>query len=321
MTTTKQGTSKEDPKALPPPAGAKPESVKATIVDNVLAKINQFQQTGELKLPEGYAAANALQSAYLLLTDLTDKDGALILPMVTPASVANALLKMVLLGLSPMKRQCSFIKYGDKLTLQQEYAGTVTLARRFGKLKTVKAQVVYEKDIFEYDVNPETGKRFVIKHEQKLDNIDITKIRGAYAVTTLEDGSVDTEIMTIVQIRQAWLQGKAKGNSPAHNNFTDQMAMKTVIGRACKLLITTSDDANAYDDTEAEVIESKPHQQAIEQGANRMELSPADTTSYDIPKQSAPEIAPVIVHKDHVPAAAPGELFSEVPKKDDKPPY
>ena len=59
------------------------------------------------------------------------------------------------------------------------------------------------------------------------------------------------------QIKAAWAQGAAKGNSPAHTKFPDQMAKKTVINRACKLLIRASDDAALFinDDTEERPVD------------------------------------------------------------------
>lgn len=50
--------------------------------------------------------------------------------------------------------------------------------------------------------------------------------------------------MNINQIKNAWNQGYAKGGSGAHKNFTDEMAKKTVINRACKMFANTSDDSD-----------------------------------------------------------------------------
>jgi recombination protein RecT len=69
------------------------------------------------------------------------------------------------------------------------------------------------------------------------------------------------EIMNMNQIRKAWLQGYAKGNSPAHRNFPGEMSKKTVIGRACKLFITSSDDSNL---ALAERISGKKEENEVE---------------------------------------------------------
>ena len=52
------------------------------------------------------------------------------------------------------------------------------------------------------------------------------------------------EIMNINQIKKAWAKGKAdlSKSNDVHNEFADQMAKKTVINRACKNFINSSDD-------------------------------------------------------------------------------
>src|SRR5690606_40953489 len=56
--------------------------------------------------------------------------------------------------------------------------------------------------------------------------------------------------MNIKQIQGASGQGGSKGNSPAHKNSGHQIAVKTVINRACNLLISSSDDSILYDPLE-----------------------------------------------------------------------
>jgi recombination protein RecT len=101
--------------------------------------------------------------------------------------------------------------------------------------------VIYEGDVFEYGIGPD-GRKKIIKHEQKLENINLAKIKGAYA-TVIRKDCVDVEIMTFDQIKKSWAMNKA-GITPAHTNFPDQMAEKTVMNRALKLLINSSDDSS-----------------------------------------------------------------------------
>lgn len=218
------------------------------IADSVLARVNQFQKTGELKLPKDYSAENALKFAYLILAEAVDKDQKPVLQVCSKESIANSLLSMVVQGLSPMKKQCYFIAFGGKLQMMRSYMGSVALAKRVGHVKSVIANVIYEKDVFEYRIDGATGLKQILKHEQKFEDIDIGKIKGGYAILYLEDGTSFVEIMTIAQCRKAWQQGAAKGNSGAHTNFTDEMVKKSVTSRACKLFINTSDDAGQYDE-------------------------------------------------------------------------
>lgn len=244
-----------------------------SIADLVLTRVKAFTANQDIRLPDNYSAENALKSAWLILLDVKDRNGNAALQVCDKASVANALLSMVLQGLNPVKKQCDFLVYGDKLTLQREYHGTIALAKRYADLKEAVGTVVYEGDIFDYEIQPDGYKR-VIEHKQAFDNIDMNKIKGAYATLIFNDPQKQpyTEIMTIAQIRQSWQQGATKGASPAHKNFPDQMCIKTVISRACKLFISSSDDSSLFDDDDRDE-RSQQSRQAIADNANKEEIT------------------------------------------------
>ncbi|TEB41563.1 hypothetical protein D0809_24890, partial [Flavobacterium circumlabens] len=114
------------------------------------------------------------------------------------------------------------------------------------------------------------------------------------AVFELNDGSVDVEVMSITQIQASWAQGGSKGNSPAHKNFADQMAVKTVLNRACKLLISSSDDSVLYDpldDVTSIDVTSENVQHEVRQKANKQNLDFSDVDDaevLDIPAEEPP---------------------------------
>jgi len=257
-------------------------TIQKTIADSVLIRVQQFTANKDIRLPADYSPENALKSAWLVLLETKDKTGRPVLSVCTRESIANALLNMVLQGLNPVKKQCDFIAYGDKLTLQREYHGTIALARRYGAVREAVGNVVYEGDEFEYSID-EKGYKKIVKHVQALENIDVNNIKGAYATLLFEDGKREPyiEIMTIAQIRQAWMQGATKGVSPAHKNFPDQMAVKTVISRACKLFISSSDDSSLFDDEGDNFITAS--KEKIAAGANKEEII------MDIPSEEVKE--------------------------------
>lgn len=98
--------------------------------------------------------------------------------------------------------------------------------------------------------------------------------------------------MDMLQIKNAWNQGTMKGNSPAHKNFPDQMAIKTVINRACKKYANTTDDSDkivelinrAMEETDNELVEE------IEQNANKQELEIVGQVEIDDAIQEVEEI-------------------------------
>lgn len=267
------------------------------VVDSVLAKITKFEETGELVLPSNYSAANALKSAWLILQETVDRNNRPALEVCSKESVANALLDMVVQGLSPVKKQCYFIVYGTKMQLMRSYLGTLAVAKRVAGVKVAAANCVYEGDKFVYAIDPATGLKKIVEHSQSLENLDVNKVKGAYAILGMEDGRVVVEIMNINQIKQAWMQGATKGSSPAHKNFGDEMAKKTVIGRACKLLIGMSDDAALYsgpDETDTDATAEQRNEQ-VTGNANKKKLGEVEDAKFEevrnapeSPRQNAP---------------------------------
>jgi len=236
-------------------------------VSNVLSRIAEIQATGEIVLPSDYVPENAVRAAWLVLQGVVDRSGSPALEVCTKESIANAFLEMVTSGLSVSKKQGYFVVYGNKLQFDQSYIGDIAIAKRVANVKEVNAVTVYKDDIFEYQVDFSTGRKKVTKHEQKLENIDLSKIVGAYAIVTYNDGSSDSEIMTFDQIKTSWSMGGAKGNSPAHNKFPDQMCEKTVIARSLKIETSSSSDKGLLTDKPALDV-----QQEIKTNANKQSL-------------------------------------------------
>lgn len=250
------------------------------ISEQVLSRIEQFQKDGSMILPKNYSVENHMKSAWLALQEVEDKEHHKALQICTKESIANSLLDMVLQGLSVSKKQGYFIMYGNKLIFQRSYFGTIALAKRAGGMVSEPvANVIYDGDDFQYEIDPKTAKVSIIKHSQKLENIDNSKIKGAYALVTLADGTTQVTIMSMQQIRAAWGQGATKGNSPAHKNFAEEMAKKTVIGRACKAIINSSDDAWLYDGKEDDADSDKASIQR--DAAQHSDVQIIDTTAVE----------------------------------------
>lgn len=214
------------------------------ITEKTLERIKTLEKSGDLTFPQNYNYGNAIKSAYLILSETKDKSGKPVLQTCSQASIANALLDMTIQGLSPAKKQCYFIPYGNQLQLSKSYLGNIAATKRLKGVKNVYANCIYEKDEFSYTIDLETGLKKITKHQQSFENIDLNKIKGAYAVVVMEDGNNYVEVMNINQIKNAWNMGAAKGGSKAHTNFSDEMAKKTVINRACKNFVNTSDDSD-----------------------------------------------------------------------------
>lgn len=236
---------------------------KRNAVDVVANKLKLLQASGELHLPMNYSAENALKSAWLILQSTLDKNDKPALSVCTKDSVANALLKMVVLGLNPEKKQGYFIVYGTQLSFDVSYFGDMHIAKAVDDtIYDIYAEVVYEGDTFEYEIK--RGKKVIAKHQQTLGNVDKQKIVAAYCVVIRENGSEDTTVMTMDEIKQSWKQSKmhpVDGNGAikidsTHGKFTAEMAKRTVVRKACKPIVRSSDDRNLlkmYNETTPEI--------------------------------------------------------------------
>ena len=233
----------------------------------IMERVTGWQETGEVVLPKGYNVGNAIKLAWLYLQTVENLQHQKAIDYCTKDSICNALLNMVINGEYPQKH-CYFIMYGNRLEWQERYLGKLMRAKRDTEIGKVNAQVIYEGDEFVYTID-ENGEKQLVKHVPNLANIDNTKILAAYAVVINKDGTRHIEVMTRTQIQKAWEQGAMKGKSGAHTNFTDQMCMKTVIQRACKIALDSTadpgddDDPNHYDEATAE-REAAQGRQAID---------------------------------------------------------
>lgn len=251
--------------------------VNNAFIDGLSMQLQEKTKYG-LTFPSDYNPTNALMSAYLIMKETTDKNGKCILESCSQNSIANSLMDMATLGLNAGKKQGYFIAYGGKCQFQKSYFGNITLAKRNG-LRKISAEIIYEGDTFKYHI--EDGVKVIDMHEQDFMNIDVDKIKGAYAVGIMSDGSKIVEVMNIAQLKKAWNQrmgGLKEDVSSTHAKFRDQMAKKTVINRLCKLIGNTSTDGNIseisdrLDEQENVDIVAENVAFEIEQNANQVEF-------------------------------------------------
>jgi len=265
-------------------------AIKQEVFDKVGNEVRGYVSNGELVLPAGYSAENAMKFAWLKM-----QSKPAIYENCTKTSIINTLLSMIYQGLNPDKNQCYFIPYGNELTLQRSYFGSMKLAKMVDpSITDICYDVVYNDDIFE--IEKRRGHTIIATHRQKLENIDKNKIKAAYC-SVFRGDIEDTTIMTFDEIKAAWSKSKVKpvdGNGKiqpgsTHGQFTAEMAMKTVVNRACKYIINSSDDSSllaqavsrTYDDTQtrADIVEEEIQQNAF-------------STDIDIPDEPAPEPVP-----------------------------
>lgn len=268
--------------------------VKKDTVDVVANRVREFQEAGEIHFPANYSPDNAMKSAWLKLQETQDRNKRPVLETCTRDSIANALLDMVVQGLNPAKNQGYFIAYGQSLVFQRSYFGTMAVTKRVTGAKQINSNVIYEGDEVNYEII--NGRIANLTHKQQFGSIDKEKIIGAYCTIVLDDDDIYHELMTMDEIRQAWsmsqmwpkgAEKERKGST--HDNFRQEMSKRTVINRACKKFLNSSDDGslvikhfNRQDDA---IVEAEA-QQEIEENANKETLDFEDVEYKEVKSES-----------------------------------
>ena len=254
------------------------------ITDEVIGKISELKKEG-LVLPPNYSAANALKSAFFTLQGVEDKNHQPALQVCNRPSIANALLNMVIQGLSPAKTQCYFVVYGTELKMIRSYHGTEAIIKRLPNIKDIWANVIFEGDKFKYENRK--GKDYLLIHDQELENRD-NPVVGAYAIVEKEDGDMPMTVMTRKEIETAWSQSKT--GQTVHKKFPQEMAKRTVINRAAKAYINTSDDSDILVQAINETTANEYEDERIDRrGAMDVEAEIRDNANQeDFPEEPMP---------------------------------
>lgn len=206
-----------------------------TMVNN---NIEDMKNNEGLSLPPDYSVGNALNSAYLILSDTTK--GQPLLDKCDQGSVIKALMNMAIQGLSPAKNQCYFIPYGNQLVMQRSYFGSISVVKRLSNVKDIQAQVVHKDDTFK--IGGENGVLVVKEFEPSFENLD-KPIIGAFAWIEDINGNRTYTVMTKKDIDTSWSHAKTK---KVQNEFPEEMAKRTVINRAAKFYINSSSDNDLF---------------------------------------------------------------------------
>ena len=171
----------------------------------------------------------------------------------TKMSFIAALMNAAQLGLEPNTPlgQAYLIPYKNKGKVECKfivgYKGMLDLVYRNENVQTIQAQIVYENDIFEYELGLESR----LYHKPALE--DRGEMIAVYALYKLSNGGYGFEVLSkddVVMHAEKFSQGINSSYSPWKTDF-EAMAMKTAIKRVLKFapLKTESLRAIASDET------------------------------------------------------------------------
>lgn len=233
--------------------------VKKNVGDAVIARVNSLCEAG-FNMPSDYSYVNAIKMSMLKLQELKDKNGNSALDVCTPTSVQTALFQMCCKGLNAGLNQCYLLVRGNQLCLQESYFGKVLMVKRIYPNWNPNPVVIREDDVFEYAIDATTGRKYVVKHEQKLENMDKGFV-GAYMY--LPTGEL--YIMTKKQIMQAWSKSSST-QQLTHKQFDEKMCQKTIVNSGCNMIINSTPEYQMGMDEETNMIENKlPDHEAVDE--------------------------------------------------------
>lgn len=151
--------------------------------------------------------------------------------------------------------------------------GILKTLRNSGEIAHLDAAAVYEKDAFRFV----RGDKPSLEHEPYLGEDEPGKIVAAYIVVRMNNGEVHREVMPrrdIEKTRDASKSGN--GASSPWTKWYDQMAIKSVIKRAAKLLPTSSDRLDRLIENDNEAMGFEGFNQ---RGVDAAEITQQPTTS------------------------------------------
>lgn len=144
-------------------------------------------------------------------------------------------------------------KEGKKVQYMPMVGGILKKIRNSGELASISANVVYDKDFFEYEL----GDNESITHKPFL-GADRGQQLAVYAVAKTKDGAIYREVMSVADVEKVRAASRA-GKFGPWVDWWDEMAKKTVIRRMAKRLPSSADvdqvfesdnDASGFDQIE-----------------------------------------------------------------------
>ena len=147
-------------------------------------------------------------------------------------SLMQTFMKAAQDGLYLDGREAAAVQYGNQVNYLPMVEGVIKLMHNSGLIKTICAEVVYENDLFDYEL----GSNPHITHKPLITG-DRGKPICVYAIAITSNDGQYIEIMNMDEIEKC--RAVARGSTSPHSpwvQWPDQMRKKTVIHRIAKRL-------------------------------------------------------------------------------------
>jgi recombination protein RecT len=151
----------------------------------------------------------------------------------TPESIYLALLACAVTGLEPgaLKQEAFLIPYGNVAKFMAGWRGLRKQAVRSGGVKVIHTGVVYERDVFDYDLGTAAHITHKPAHRDRGERL------GAYAWARLHNGEPQIEWVTTEDLEKIKKFAKSKQSKPGPwDHWEDEMSRKSALRRLAKYL-------------------------------------------------------------------------------------
>jgi recombination protein RecT len=263
--------------ALAKPQTALPKTVKSWLTSD------WFKTQVALCLPKHLTPDRFCRTALTALTRVPK------LADCTPETVIKAMMTCSELGIEPDGRRAHLIPFrNNRLNVTEcqliiDYKGLVELAKRSGDVSGITAQIVCERDNFQWNTGEITH---VINFKEQRGNM-----YAAYCVIKFKDGSSQVDVMTKAEIDSIRRRSRAADSGPWVTDY-NEMAKKTVFRRASKWITLSPEVADALEkDADNAPIQASTVVEAPISIEN-VDSDPGPTITPQAPDQSSPEAPP-----------------------------
>lgn len=164
----------------------------------------------------------------------------------TEESIVTSMMACVQLDLLPNtpEQLAYLIPYNSKggmiLQFQVGYKGLIRLAQRSNQIKSMAVELVFEGDKFKVKLG--TNRQLVHEPNFDVDRTDYSLVTHAYCTAVLTNGEKVFEVVTRKELDKIKNSSKAQSPDSPWNTWPAEMAKKSVIKRAAKLLPSSSED-------------------------------------------------------------------------------
>lgn len=200
---------------------------------------NEYIKKNNIIVSQKYDLPKAMNSLYLNLIQVKDKDNRPALEVCSEVSIREAVMECVNKELNVSKSQGYYIVYKDKLQFQPSYFGLAKMARDYAGVN-IMSNVI--RDGEDADVESRIDGSLVVHHKPSIKCLN-NKIVAVYAVATdVSSGRVvNSDIMSTEEAKKSLAKSKTGGS--VAKEFEHEMLRKVVERRLAKHFINKSSDA------------------------------------------------------------------------------